>query len=71
MEKNYEPRPLAELGDLIGQAVLIVCEHGAFEGGLKDISEEDIHIEVGEGQVIAVDRAVLDEDLTELYVVEV
>ncbi|MCP8973142.1 hypothetical protein NMK43_08540 [Bacillus licheniformis] len=69
MEKQYEPRPLTELGDLIDRAVLLVCEYGAFEGGLKGISKDDIHIEVDDGQVMAIERSVLESDLTELYLV--
>lgn len=71
MSKNWQPKALAELGDLIGYNILLICEDGAFDGGLRSITEEDILIEVAEGQVMAVSRKVLDDDLTELYVVEV
>lgn len=71
MVKDWKPRPLTDLGDCIGEAVLLICEYGAFEGGLKSISSTDIHIEVGQGQVIAISRDVLLNDLTELYTLEV
>lgn len=67
MKREWVPKPLTDLGDLIGYAILLVSEHGAFEGGLKQITETDILIEIGEGQTIAVGRDVLDNDLTELY----
>lgn len=68
---DWKPRPLSDLGDLVGHAILLICEHGAFKGGLKGISKDDIHIEVGEGRVIAVKRNVLDSDTTQLYTKEV
>lgn len=67
MYQDWQPRPLSSLGDYIGKAILLICEHGAFKGGLKDITPTEIHIEVGMGEVIAVDRKVLESDLTELY----
>lgn len=71
MVEDWRPRPLADLGDFIGQAILLICEYGAFQGGLKGITKNEIHIEVGQGRVIAVDRKVLEDDLTELYTLEV
>lgn len=68
---GWTPKPLVELGDQIGRAIMLVCEYGVYVGGLKTVSKTDILIEVGEGQVIAVDRKVLDSDLTELYIKEV
>lgn len=70
MVKDYKQCPLTELGDLIGLAILLVCEYGAFEGGLKGISEDDIYIETSEGQVLAIERSVLENALTELYLVK-
>lgn len=67
MRTEWQPKPLADLGDFIGFTILLVSEHGAFDGGLKRITETDILIETGEGQVIAIGREVLDNDLTELY----
>lgn len=67
MHTEWVPKPLTDLGDLIGFTILLVSEHGAFDGGLKRITETDILIETSEGQVIAIDREVLSNDLTELY----
>lgn len=67
MRTEWQPKPLADLGDFIGFTILLVSEHGAFDGGLKRITETDILIETSEGQVIAIDREVLSNDLTELY----
>ncbi|MGG3801237.1 hypothetical protein [Metabacillus fastidiosus] len=71
MFEDFKPCSLAEIGDFIGRAILLVCEYGAFKGGLRGFSETDIHIETAEGQVIAVSRSVLEDNLTELYVMEV
>lgn len=70
MVHNWQPRPLTELGDFTGQAILLICEYGAYEGGLKGFSENYINIETGPGEVIAIERDVLENDLTELYVIE-
>lgn len=71
MTTNWDAQPLAELGDLIGKAIMLVSEFGAYHGGLLAITETDIQVEIGEGRVISIDRTVLDNDLTELYVAEV
>ncbi|KZR57532.1 hypothetical protein [Pseudobacillus badius] len=71
MFDHWQPRPLAELGDYIGHAVLIICEEGAYKGGLKDITPSDLHIEVGEGEILAISREVVFSENTEFYVAEV
>jgi hypothetical protein len=68
---NWQPRPLADLGDLIGRAVLLVTEDGAYQGGLRAITESDIHVEVGEGHVIAIERRHLTNEMTQLFALEV
>lgn len=70
MRLEWQPKPLSDLGDFIGYTIMLVSEHGAYNGGLKKITETDILINIGEGQVIAIPREVLENDLTELYLAE-
>ena len=71
MNITWSPRPLNDLGDLIGYTIMIICEEGAYTGGLKNITEMDIDIEVGEGEVLSIGRKMLESELTELYIAEV
>lgn len=70
MTRDWELAPLSTLGDYVGQTVLIICDEGSYEGGLKGFSETNILVEIGEGQVLAIRRDILLNDLTELYVLE-
>ncbi|MDZ3952556.1 hypothetical protein U0X36_06360 [Bacillus thuringiensis] len=69
MRSNWKSNPISELGDQIGKAIMLTCKENAYIGGLKDITEKFIMIEVGEGMVIAVDRTVLNDESIELHVV--
>lgn len=66
--RDWSARPLADIDNYVDRAVLIICDDGAFEGGLKEITESALHIEVDQGRVISVDKEVLENELTELYV---
>ncbi|MGE6676429.1 hypothetical protein ACQKEX_15110 [Bacillus pumilus] len=59
---------MVDIDNYVDRAVLIICEDGAFEGGLKEITESSLHIEVNQGRVISVEKEVLENELTELYV---
>ncbi|PFK22995.1 hypothetical protein [Bacillus cereus] len=69
MKSNWKSHPICELGDQIGKAIMLTWKENAYIGGLKDITEKFIMIEVGEGMVIAVDRTVLNDESIELHVV--
>ncbi|MGD6829115.1 hypothetical protein [Bacillus pumilus] len=66
--RDWSARPVVDINNYVDRAVLIICEDGAFEGGLKEITESSLHIEVNQGRVISVDKKVLENELTELYV---
>jgi len=67
MQKNWKPAAIITLGDQIGKQVLLITSDGAYEGGLLHITKDSINIEVDQGNVLAIPRSVLDNDLTELY----
>lgn len=68
---DWVQQSLADLGDCVGRTVMLHCEYGSFKGGLVDITSTEIHIEVNRGQVVGIGRHVLEDDLTELYLLEV
>ena len=49
MKSNWKSHPICELGDQIGKAIMLTWKENAYIGGLKDITEKFIMIEVGEG----------------------
>lgn len=70
IKTKWVPRPLADLGDLIGYTVLLTTKDASYSGGLRDITYDDIHLEVGEGSILSVDRDILMDESTQLFVIQ-